>query len=123
MEGGVEPIGEGVVGELAGGGTCRDRFADAGAGEQRCEDGVLQRAQLVAAHDEVGAAERHVLDGRLGERQGNSGEPRVVGPTPLPGRAQRRAWRRRRALAITETELRLIAALAIIGERRMPRNG
>jgi len=33
------------------------------------------------------------------------------------------AFRRRRALAMTETELRLIEALAIIGFRRMPVNG
>ena len=33
------------------------------------------------------------------------------------------AFRRRRALAITDTELRLMAALAIMGLRRMPVNG
>ncbi|GAG36367.1 unnamed protein product [marine sediment metagenome] len=36
---------------------------------------------------------------------------------------QRRTRRRRRAFPITETELRLIAAAASIGLRRMPRKG
>jgi hypothetical protein len=34
-----------------------------------------------------------------------------------------RARRRRRALPITDTELKLIAAAAIIGLSRMPKNG
>ena len=36
---------------------------------------------------------------------------------------QRRVLRRRNALAITETELKLMAALAIIGLRSQPNNG
>ena len=35
----------------------------------------------------------------------------------------RRAWRRRRALVITETELKLMAAAAIIGLSSSPKTG
>ena len=35
----------------------------------------------------------------------------------------RRAWRRRRALVMTETELKLMAAAAIIGFRSKPNTG
>jgi len=45
----------------------------------------------------------------------------------LPGQAKRLPYnsirRRRSAFAITETELKLIAAPAIIGLRRSPKNG
>jgi hypothetical protein len=42
----------------------------------------------------------------------------------VPRRPRYKAARRSlRAFAITETELRLIAALAMIGERSKPKNG
>jgi hypothetical protein len=41
----------------------------------------------------------------------------------LFGPPQRRAVRRRRALLITDTELKLIAAAAIIGESSRPKTG
>jgi len=54
----------------------------------------------------------------------------VAGPPPvaawlrrLAGRPYNRTRRSRRAFTITETELRLIAALAIIGERSRPVKG
>ena len=40
-----------------------------------------------------------------------------------PGQPHSRTARRRRALAITETELRLMAAAAMIGLKRMPKAG
>jgi hypothetical protein len=46
-------------------------------------------------------------------------ERRVLLPPPQP----RSTLRRRRAFAITETELKLIAAAAIIGLRRIPKTG
>ncbi len=41
----------------------------------------------------------------------------------VDGRTQSFTRRSRRALPITDTELRLIAALAIIGESKSPKNG
>ena len=40
-----------------------------------------------------------------------------------PGHPQTDTFRSRSALPITDTELRLMAALAIIGLKRMPKNG
>lgn len=44
-------------------------------------------------------------------------------PGPSPANGQSSTRRRRRALAITDTELNVIAALAIIGLSRMPAKG
>ena len=41
----------------------------------------------------------------------------------LPAHASSRAWRRRRAFVTTETELKLIAAPAIIGLSSQPKTG
>ncbi len=54
------------------------------------------------------------------------GNPPLPGAAPLeqaPPPAYSLAWRSRSALAITVTELKLIAALAIIGERTIPVSG
>ena len=125
------PVDQGRLGQLV---VQPDREASAG-------DEVVAARRHLQAHDFGGPAldvkgpGRCRQDERLG---GTSGLGQDEGRRPGGDRAKESsaidghithlgshsfAWRRRSALPITETELRLIAAAAMIGLKRMPVKG
>ena len=57
------------------------------------------------------------------QAEGQARDGKLREPAQQSGKHYKTARRSLRALAMTETELRLIAALAMIGERRRPKKG
>ena len=71
------------------------------------------------ALDVVTLRDRREVFGRFDQKP----HAKLLGLTQLNARPYKRALRKRRALAITETDDRLIAAAAMMGLRRSPKNG
>lgn len=82
--------------------------------------GNARRARVRSRVEHVFAAQKRRFDLVI---RTVGGGVHITGAAPAAPSPQIRTALRRRALAITETELRLIAAAAMIGLSRMPKTG